>query len=80
MLYRIQQLEWAQRRDFFPAQLIAIQASSEKQTFSAEDILRFRYERLPESTAEQMDPDLGAGGDWRALRAGLKGSDGTPTR
>lgn len=72
ILYRIVILEWAQRRDFFPAQLIAMEASSEKQSYSPQEILALRYPTLPDMSPV-VDPDRGAAGDWRALKDVLKG-------
>lgn len=74
VLYRVKEWEWASKRDFFPAQLIAMQATSGTRTFTAEDILDLRYAKLNESVTVTLDPDFGASGDWRALRQSMKGS------
>lgn len=73
VLYRIKELEWGRRRDFFPAALVAMKATGPNRTYTAEDILDMRYPTL-QSVTVTLDPDLGAGGDWRALRTNLKGT------
>lgn len=73
VLYHIKELEWGERRDFFAAQLIAIQVSSKEKSYSAEEILELRYPKMHESVTVTVDPDLGAAGNWKALRASLKG-------
>lgn len=74
VLYRIKELEWGSRRDFFPATLIGMKATGPQRTYTAEDILDMRYPKLNQSVTVTVDPDLGASGDWRALRSNLKGA------
>lgn len=73
ILYRIKALEWGQRRDFFTAQLIAMQASSKDHTYTAQEILQLQYPVLNDGVTVAIDPDHGAAGDWRVLKQSLKG-------
>lgn len=73
ILYRIKELEWGSRRDFFTAQLIAMEATGASHTYTAEEILDLRYPKLNQSVTVTVDPDRGAGGNWRTLRASLRG-------
>lgn len=74
ILYRIKELEWGRRRDHFSAILIAMKVSSNTKTYTGEDILDMIYPKLNEDVTVTVDPDRGAGGDWRALRKSLRGS------
>lgn len=70
-------MEFDERRDFFPAFLIAQKANEgrpeHKVAVSVGDILEMRY---PKKDSDVMitDPDRGAAGDWRGLKDGLKGT------
>lgn len=77
ILYRVVILEWAQRRDFFPAQIIAMEASSEKSQMTAEEVLAMRYPTLPDMRPT-IDPDFGAAGDWHVLKDAIKGKGQVP--
>lgn len=75
-LYRIQQ-EWCRTRDFFPAQIAAVGLNSTRtqatdKAWSAEEILLARYPKEADPTPPH-DPDHGAQGNWRHLKAALKG-------
>jgi hypothetical protein len=74
ILYRVKELEWSQRRDFFTATLIAMKATSEHRTYTATEILALAYPQLPDEETSDIDPDFGASGNWRALKAELKGT------
>jgi hypothetical protein len=76
-LYQVKVLEWDRTRDFFPAQLAAIQMnrSRSKETdrvWTADDFLASYYS-IEKSTIPQHDPDHGAAGDWREFKMSLKG-------
>lgn len=76
-LYRIQILEWNRTRDFFPAHLLAGYLTSKGATgqtgegVTGDEMLRIRYPR--DTPAVKIDPDLGAAGGWKHLKAALKG-------
>lgn len=73
MLFRVKVHEWDKRRDFFIAQLVAMKASSAEKTYSADDILAFRYPPLHGQRAPEFDPDFGAQADIPSLKKFLKG-------
>lgn len=76
-LYRLQVLEWNRTRDFYPAHLLAGYLTSKGATgqtgqgVTGEEMLLLRYPR--EKPEQKIDPDLGAAGGWRHLKAALKG-------
>jgi len=67
-------------RDYFVADIAAVIINSHRQNesdrvWTAEDLLEARYPKRKQSviiTGPQMDPDHGAAGNWRDLRAGMK--------
>lgn len=69
------QQEWDERRDFFPALLVAQKSNQGKEKHerltSAEDVLKMRYQPK-QSDVMITDPDRGAGGDWRGLKSSLQ--------
>jgi hypothetical protein len=67
-IYRIRVLEWDRTRDFFQAQAISLQLTGH---VSPEDILKQQYPSKKHVIITH-DPDHGAAGDWRAMRAALK--------
>lgn len=66
-------------RDFFPAQVISILLNNRRQEksdkiWNTEEILDQRYPRLKGARPDgRLDPDRGAGGNWKELKANLKG-------
>ena len=85
-LYNVKRLDWDKSRDWFLAQIATFQANrylrSEKtdRIWNPGDFLGIVYPNEGRTKGESSvtvtskhDPDAGAAGDWRALKAGLKG-------
>jgi hypothetical protein len=84
-LYEIKR-EWARARDFFPAQVAALQFNAffahqgddkteRVEPKSANDFLRIQYpdrKKKDVNITPKHDPDRGAQGNWRAMKSGLK--------
>lgn len=69
------------RRDFFPAFLISIELNKLKGTddkmCTPQDVLEFQYPNRAKSvnfTPSTDGPEMGASGDWKAMRDRLKGA------
>jgi hypothetical protein len=79
-LYRIKVLTWDRTRDFFVAQLASYQlnkgrASTTEKAWTADDLLLQQYPAQSKKKRNNYttDPDRGAGGNWKELKAALKG-------
>ena len=77
-LHRLKVENWDATRDFFPAQLCAIQMNRSRtqdtdRIYTADDFLRMRGYRIPEDAAGGVDLDRGAPGDWHVLKSNLRG-------
>ena len=71
-LYRVRVLEWDQTRDRFVANLTSVYATSRgAKEITTDSLLSAVYPQRRRRLT--IDPDLGAGGDWRNLRDVLKG-------
>jgi hypothetical protein len=70
-LYETKIIEPAKRSDYFVALIISNLVSSDKK-ITPDDILSIKY-HIKKDVIITHDPELGAQGNWRALRASLKG-------
>ena len=80
-LYRVQVLQWDKTRDYFVCDLIALTLNKlrQKETdkiWTADELLLQRYPKLKGQSVTVTpvhDPDFGAQGDPKELKASLKG-------
>jgi hypothetical protein len=77
-LYHVKVLTWDRARDFFPAQMTAVQLNRTRKdatdkAWTAEELLLQKYPKPPKSVMITQDPDRGAGGNWKELKSALKG-------
>ncbi len=78
-LYNVRVLTWDRTRDFFVAQLGSYQLNKSRtattdKAWNAEDLLGQKYPPQKKSVIITHDPDRGAGGNWKELKAALKGT------
>jgi len=84
-LYDVRINQWDRRRDFFPAQLASYQLNKARQNatdkaFNADDLLLQQYPPQKKSVIITLDPDRGAGGNWKDLKSALKGVSANKAR
>ena len=82
-VYRFKVLKLGRDRDYFPAQIAAVQMNRGRtkesdKVWTAEDFLPAVYPpSKDQSVIITHDPDRGAAGNWQALRSNLKGTTET---